>query len=176
MQEVAGFDEPEIEFAIHFTNAPSARDVTVSLGTASAYDGLTQMATEAAITAEQNGGPPGILGTVNIGADGVIEGIASNGRKFPLAQLAIAAFSNKQGLTSRGSNYYETSLNSGSPQIGEGLTGGRGAVRASQLETSNVDLAQEFTRLIIAQRGFSANARTIAITAEVLEELNSLIR
>jgi len=176
MQQVAGSDRPEVNLAIQFTNAATAQDITVSLGTTNAYDGLTQVATDTGVSTEQNGGPPGVVTTVNIAADGVIEGIASNGRKFPLAQLAIASFSNSQGLTSRGSNYYELSLNSGSAQIGFGLSGGRGAVRASQLETSNVDLAREFTRLIVAQRGFSANARTIAITDEVLEELNSLIR
>ena len=82
----------------------------------------------------------------------------------------------RDGLLARGDNYFETSLASGDVQIGTGLSGDRGAIRGGQLESSNVDIALEFTRLIVAQRGFSANARTITVTDEVLEELTNLIR
>ena len=77
---------------------------------------------------------------------------------------------------STGGNYFQASLASGDPEVGTALTGSRGALRSGQLEGSNVDLALEFTRLIIAQRGFSANARTITVTDRVLEELTNIIR
>jgi flagellar hook protein FlgE len=174
--QVDGSQIAEIDLDVLYANATTADDMVVTLGTAGHFDGLTQVAIDTGVAIEQDGGPPGVLNTVNISADGIIEGIADNGRRLPLAQMAIASFSNVQGLTSSGNNYFELSLNSGTAQIGAGLTGGRGAVRASTLESSNVDMAQEFTRLIIAQRGFSANARTISVTNEVLEELTGLIR
>ena len=75
-----------------------------------------------------------------------------------------------------GQNYFVETLNSGEAQINSGLTGGRGQIIGNQLESSNVDIAQEFTQLIVAQRGFSANARTITVASEMLEELTSIIR
>jgi flagellar hook protein FlgE len=90
--------------------------------------------------------------------------------------LAIASFRNPDGLVAIGNNYFTSSLASGNPDIGTALSGSRGALRSGQLEGSNVDLALEFTRLIIAQRGFSANARTITVTDEILQELTSIIR
>jgi len=176
IQQVVGSREPEIMLTIQFANMTTSQDVTFGLGTTNGFDGLTHVATDTGVNAEQNGGPPGVLTGVNISADGIIDGIASNGRQFPIARLAIASFPNAQGLTSRGDSYYELSPNSGAAQIGEALSAGRGAVRGSKLESSNVDLILEFTRLIIAQRGFSANARSISVTTEVLDELNNLIR
>ena len=113
---------------------------------------------------------------MHIDTDGTVFGLTSNGLQIPLGQLAIATFRNVNGLLSTGGNYYQASLSSGNPEIGTALTGGRGALRSGQLEGSNVDLALEFTRLIIAQRGFSANARTVTVTDRVLEELTNIIR
>ena len=104
------------------------------------------------------------------------QGLSTNGKVFALAQLAIARFPNPTGLEGLGSNYFQESSNSGVASIGSGLSGGRGQIIGSQLEGSNVDLAQEFTRLIVAQRGFSANARTITVADEILEELTNIIR
>jgi flagellar hook protein FlgE len=122
-----------------------------------------------------DGFPPGELAEVQVDTDGKVYGLASNGIKIPLAQLAIASFRNTDGLVAIGNNYYTGSLASGAAEIGSAL-GSRGAVRSGQLEGSNVDLALEFTRLIIAQRGFSANSRTITVTDEILQELTSIIR
>ena len=107
---------------------------------------------------------------------GRITGVASNGSTFTLAQLAIASFSNPDGLTLDGANFFSVSLASGEPEIGTAGAGDRGVIRSGQLEGSNVDLALEFTRLLVAQRGFSANARTITVTDEMLEELTNIIR
>ena len=90
--------------------------------------------------------------------------------------MAIASFANPKGLNAIGDLLYQQSLNSGQPAIGLGLSGGRGEVQAGQLEASNVNVAFEFTRLIVAQRGFAANARAITVGDEVLEELTNIIR
>lgn len=128
------------------------------------------------MAALQNGFAPGSLASINVSSDGIIAGVATNGRTFEVAQLAIASFRNVKGLQGRGNNLYEESLNSGPVQLGTALSGDRGSISVGQLEGSNVDIAFEFTRLIVAQRGFSANARTITVTDEVLEELTNLIR
>lgn len=140
------------------------------------FENLTQLSTDSALSTSQDGYAPGTLSSINVTSDGVIDGVATNGRKFPIAQLAIATFANRQGLIAQGDNYYAESLNTGSPNIGTALSGGRGIIRGGQLESSNVDIALEFTRLIVAQRGFSANARTISVSDEVLEELTNIVR
>ena len=140
------------------------------------FNAMTHMATDYAISQTQNGAPPGTLVTVAVSSTGELSGLASNGKLIPLAQLAIASFANDGGLDGLGGNYFRESLNSGTASIGSALTGGRGQVIGNQLENSNVDIAQEFTQLIVAQRGFSANARTITVADQVLEELTNLIR
>ena len=137
-------------------------------------DNLTHLATNHSATFEQDGFSPGTIVSLNVGADGTLAGVASNGRRLEVAQLAIARFSNNQGLESVGNNYYVQTANSGTPDIGSGQSNGRGTIRGSQLESSNVDVALEFTQLIIAQRGFSANARSITVATEVLQELNNI--
>ncbi|MCA9065879.1 MAG: flagellar hook-basal body complex protein, partial [Planctomycetaceae bacterium] len=140
------------------------------------FEGLTELGADHSIVASSNGYSPGELASVQIDADGTMFGLISNGLQIPLARIMIATFRNPDGLISVGNNYYKTSLASGDPEFGGALSGDRGAVRAGQLENSNVDLALEFTRLIIAQKGFSANARTITVTDAVLEELTNIIR
>ena len=112
--------------------------------------------------------------SLSISGDGVLSGIASNGRSLEVAQMAIARFANNQGLENVGDNYFVQTANSGTPDIGSGQSSGRGVVRGAQLESSNVDVALEFTQLIIAQRGFSANARSITVADEILQELNNI--
>ena len=135
---------------------------------------LTHRATNYSATFDQDGFPPGTIVSINVGGDGTLSGIASNGRRVNVAQLAIARFSNNQGLENVGDNYYIQTANSGSPDIGSGQSAGRGSIRGAQLESSNVDLALEFTQLIIAQRAFSASARSLTVATEVLQELNNI--
>jgi len=125
---------------------------------------------------EQDGFKTGVLKSINVGGDGVIEGLATNGVRIPIAQLAIASFVNEQALLSEGNNLYSETLNSGAAVVGKGLTGSRGQVVKGNIELSNVDIAYEFTQLIIAQRGFSANARTVTVTDQLLEELTGIVR
>lgn len=140
------------------------------------FANMTHMATEFSLSSLQDGTAPGTLVSISVDGSGEIQGLSTNGKVFALAQLAIARFPNPTGLEGLGSNYFQESSNSGVASIGSGLSGGRGQIIGSQLEGSNVDLAQEFTRLIVAQRGFSANARTITVADEILEELTNIIR
>ena len=138
-------------------------------------DNLTHLATNFSATFDQDGFSPGTLVSVDVATNGTLFGVASNGRRLDVAQLAIARFSNNAGLESIGNNYYAQTSNSGIPDVGSGLSNGRGAIRGGQLESSNVDVALEFTQLIIAQRGFSANARSITVATEILQELNNIL-
>lgn len=125
---------------------------------------------------EQDGFPRGVLFSFAVSPDGVLEAIATNGVRVPLAQLAIASFRNEQALSAVGNNMFEDTIASGAAQIGPGMTSGRGQILNGNLEQSNVDIAFEFTQLIVAQRGFSANARTITVTDGVLQELINIVR
>ncbi|EIJ81494.1 flagellar hook-basal body protein [Bacillus methanolicus PB1] len=117
----------------------------------------------------------GSLESFNIGQYGEINGVFSNGRVLQLGTLALAKFSNPSGLTKAGNNLFQESINSGTANIN--VPGdGRGTIAASSLEMSNVDLSEEFTEMITAQRGFQANTRIITTSDEILQELVNLKR
>jgi flagellar hook protein FlgE len=121
--------------------------------------------------------PAGVeMTSFNIGSDGKLRGIFSDGSQLELAQLAVADFSNPMGLEKVGETSYRESANSGPVQLGTPGQGRRGTLLGGALEMSNVDLAAEFTNLIIAQRGFQANSRVITTSDQVLEELVNLKR
>ncbi len=173
---VDGTGTGDANLVFQFAGIAGPQSVAVSFGQNGSFDGMTELAMASSLAAQQDGFPPGNLVSVQIRGDGTLEGVSSNGRTFALAQLAIASFLNPNGLAAKGDNYFESTLASGDVEVGAALSGSRGAVRGGQLEQSNVDIALEFTRLIVAQRGFSANARTIRVTDQVLEELTNLIR
>jgi flagellar hook protein FlgE len=124
----------------------------------------------------QDGYASGSLESFAIDGNGVITGLYSNGRTQVIGQVALALFTNPGGLLKAGNNLYAESSNSGPAAVGAAGTGGRGALTPGALEMSNVDLAQEFTNMITAQRGFQANARVITTSDELLQELISLRR
>jgi len=124
----------------------------------------------------QNGNPQGTLESFAINESGEIIGTFSNGLTDILGKVALAIFNNPAGLQEVGNSLYVPSPNSGLPKIGEPGTGGRGSLIPGALEMSNVDLAEEFTRMIIAQRGFQANARVITTADAILGELVALRR
>jgi flagellar hook protein FlgE len=139
--------------------------------------GLTQYSAASSFgITEQNGTAVGALTTFSTTSDGQLIGIYSNGKKQALAQLAVAVFNNSDGLEKVGDSSYRTSVNSGVALIGAATVGGRGSIQGGSLEMSNVDLASEFTNLIVAQRGFAANSRTITAADEMLQELMSIKR
>jgi flagellar hook protein FlgE len=113
----------------------------------------------------------GTLQSFALGGDGSITGVYSNGQRQLIGQLALATFANPAGLTKAGNSSYAVGDNSGDPQVGTAGTGGRGSLSAGALEMSNVDLSQEFTGLIIAQRGFQANSKVITTSDQILQDL-----
>lgn len=167
-QAVSGIGNGDSNISFTIDTLSGSQEVNFDL------DNLTHLATNFSATFDQDGFAPGTIVSVNVAADGTLAGVASNGQRLDVAQLAIARFSNNQGLESIGSNYYAQTANSGIPDIGSGQSNGRGVIRGGQLESSNVDVALEFTQLIIAQRGFSANARSITVATEILQELNNI--
>ncbi|MDA1014522.1 MAG: flagellar hook-basal body complex protein [Planctomycetota bacterium] len=149
----------------------------LTIGMANAFDGLTQFGGfESVAAVEQNGFAPGTLVDVAVDGDGVIRGIFDNGRTEALAQMAISTFRNAAGLTRLPNNTYRENPNSGVARIGTAQVGGAGTIVGNTLETSNVDIGVEFTRLITAQRGFQVNARAFVTSDEVLEETANLKR
>ena len=150
--------------------------LSLGLGTALGPARLTQFAGQSSAGINrQNGSPAGSLQSFDISPDGVILGSYSNGKSRPIGQLAMAVFANPGGLE-RLSGAWRATPNSGLVQIGTAGSGGRGTMLAGSLEMSNVDLAEEFTRLIVAQRGFQGNARVITASDEVLQEVVNLKR
>jgi flagellar hook protein FlgE len=117
------------------------------------------------------GSAMGTLQSFSLGDDGSITGVYSNGQRQLIGQLALATFANPAGLTKAGNSSYTVGDNSGDPQVGTAGTGGRGTLSAGALEMSNVDLSQEFTGLIIAQRGFQANSKVITTSDQILQDL-----
>ncbi len=117
----------------------------------------------------QNGYAAGTLSNITVGQDGTVTGSFTNGQQKTIAQIALATFQNEGGLHRAGGNTFEQSANSGLPQIGTGAQGRFGAVIAGSLEQSNVSLADEFTKMIVAQRAFEANTRGISTADQNLQ-------
>jgi flagellar hook protein FlgE len=139
--------------------------------------GVTQFGGSSTVTApEQDGYAQGSLQSFQLGNDGTIMGVYSNGLRQPLGKLALASFNNPGGLEKAGSSTFRVGDNSGVAMVGEAGAGGRGVLNSGALEMSNVDLAEEFTGLIVAQRGFQANSRVITSSDEILQDLVNLKR
>jgi len=141
------------------------------------FASTTQYASDNTIIAQsQNGYASGSLQSYAVGDSGVISGVYTNGIKRDLAQVALAHFANYGGLQKEGDNMFSETSNSGNALIGTAKNGGRGSISAGTLEMSNVDLSEEFTTMITAQRGFQANSRSITASDEMLQELLQLKR
>ena len=144
---------------------------TLDLSALTGYAGVNSAARDAI-----GGNAAGTMTGFSIEADGTIRGTFSNGDTRALAKVAVASFSNPLGLEKAGSSYFVESGNSGQPQIGEAGSGTRGSMTGGAIEMSNVDLAAEFTNLILSQRGFQANSRVITTSDEILQELVNMKR
>ncbi|WP_144527095.1 flagellar hook protein FlgE [Peribacillus simplex] len=139
------------------------------------FSNLTQVKGSTTALVNPDGNKEGKLESFNIGASGEINGVYSNGLITTLGQLAVAKFSNASGLTKTGGNTFQESINSGTANIN--IAGeGRGVIASGSLEMSNVDLSEEFTEMIVAQRGFQSNSRIITTSDEILQELVNLKR
>jgi flagellar hook protein FlgE len=132
--------------------------------------------TNTAVILSQDGSGMGTLQSYAISPDGTIVGVFSNGLKQQLAQLALGTFNNPGGLEKVGNTMFRSTVNSGNEQIGTAGSGGRGLLAGGMTEMSNVDLAAEFTNLIISQRGFQANSRVITASDELLQDLVQMKR
>ena len=124
----------------------------------------------------QDGYGSGIVRSMTVDQNGVITGSFTNGQTIPMAQVAIANFANIAGLAKQGENMWGETLASGAASIGSANMAGRGSVLGANLELSNVDVAEEFTRLIINQRGYQANSRVVTTADSLLQETLNLIR
>jgi len=166
------------QFVVTFARDTSnPQTVAINLGTASQLNGLTQFAgNSTAVARGQDGYEAGRLATVSVDQEGTVIGAFSNGIKKDIATVQIALFQNPSALESVGGNYFDSSANSGEPIATQALTGGAGSIHGGSLEKSNADVATEFVRMIEAQNGFQASARTIRVANDILRELTSIIR
>ncbi|MCQ1957695.1 flagellar hook protein FlgE [Arthrobacter sp. zg-Y826] len=153
----------------------NADTITVD-GVAVNLTGLSSYAGVSTASVTSNGRSAGTLESFSIGKDGTVIGSFTNGAKQALARIAVATFTNSAGLEKTGNSSYTATANSGNPVIAGPGEAGAGGIGSGMLEMSNVDLSQEFTNLIVAQRGFQANARIITTSDEVLQELTNLKR
>ena len=163
---------PAVAISLTLTNgADSPQNVAINLASISQFSGQGQIA-----TSSTDGFPAGSLVSFAVGSGGDVTGIFSNGSNQLLGQMALGLFTNPAGLTKAGNNLFQQTSNSGEPIVGPPGTGGRGVVSTGTLEGSNTDLAQEFTNVILAQRGFQASSRVITAADEMLQDLVNIKR
>lgn len=160
-----------------FTPNGGANPVVLDLNFGQGFEGITQTSASSVISAlSQNGAASASLSNINIDQYGQIVGIFSNGNSRTLAQVMVATFKNLNGLISVGDNLFTAYANSGEPRIGALGEETGSTVQSGALEQSNVDLSEEFTKMIVSQRGFQANARVITTADTLLQEITNLIR
>ncbi len=159
-------------------NGSEEVSVELNVGTVGKYDGITSFEAQQHTTSflNQNGYSLGILDNISIDKGGNIIGIFTNGVSRRLAQIIMADFNNQAGLVKAGRSLYQESANSG--EAIEGVAGATisGTITSGALEASSVDISEEFTSMITAQRGFQANARIITTSDQMLDELVNLKR
>ncbi|MDA3808796.1 MAG: flagellar hook protein FlgE [Spirochaetaceae bacterium] len=150
----------------------------LNLGDVGSYtNSVTQFAETSSTKAfKQDGYGMGYLDTFKIDQSGIITGVYSNGTNRELGQVALASFINPGGLEKAGESTFVISNNSGDPNIGPSGIAGKGKFIAGALEMSNVDLAEQFTDMIVTQRGFQSNSKTITTSDEMLQTLLQLKR
>lgn len=176
LQIPVSFDVPQADILAGV--AAFRQTFNLNLGEVGAYtNAVTQFAEKSSTkVVSQNGYTMGYLESFKIDQSGVITGVYSNGTNRSLGQVALASFTNPGGLEKAGESTYVVSNNSGEANIGPAGVAGKGKIIAGTLEMSNVDLAEQFTDMIITQRGFQANSRTITTSDQMLQELLNLKR
>jgi flagellar hook protein FlgE len=176
-----------ITFSIPPTATPPATQTTLADGAATmnltwnletaGTPTITQTASPSTTSATStNGFASGTLQTYTVQANGIIEGTFSSGQSLALGQVAVASFANNQGLIDVGGNDYQSTAASGPSVIGVAGTGGRGTVVGGSVEQSNVNIATEFAKLIIAQQAYSANAKTITTFNQVSQTTIAMLQ
>jgi flagellar hook protein FlgE len=171
---LASFTPASITYTANNGSAPN-QTIQLDLGTANKFDGLTSFDRESANSGRnQDGFAGGDLDGIRIDSSGTLIGSFTNGRSFGLAQVSMAKFTNDIGLESVGGDVFIQTANSGDPVIGQAAMAGRGFIQSSALEMSNVDLSRSLTQLIVVQRGFQANSKTITTSDQMLNTLLQL--
>jgi len=157
---------------------PARHSFNINLGTIGSFKNtITQSASKSTTKAySQDGYTLGYLDNFKIDSSGTITGVYSNGTNRVIGQLALATFANDRGLEKAGDNTYVETNNSGQANIGESGVAGKGSLLAGALEMSNVDLSEQMTDMIVTQRGFQSNAKTIQTADTLLETVLSLKR
>ena len=173
----AGILNTNVAAGIDF-GVPGANPVLIDFKLIGGVSGLTQFASTAstAVLRDQNGYTSGSLQNFSIDRFGLITGFFTNGTTSPLAKIVLSDFNNPSGLLRIGDNMYQESANSGGAVLGFALEGSQSQLTSGALEMSNVDLAQEFTNMIIAQRAFQANGKVVMTSDEMLQELMTIKR
>ena len=155
--------------------AVAPQTINWNLSDASGNSLITQVAEPSSVSANTGDGiPPSQLQTVSIGSGGVLTATFSNGQDRTVGLLALAAVGNPSTLTALGNNNFETTSQTTTPVIGVAQTGGRGNIAGGSLEASTVDIAKEFTNLIVYQRGYQANAKVINTEDQLTQDTISL--
>ena len=151
-------------------------DMTWNLFGANGTSNLSQNSAASSQSAQsQNGYAAGEYQTFSIGSDGTLTASYSNGQNQAIGQLAVATVNNQQGLSSVGSDDYQATSTSGGASMGVAGTGGRGAIEGGDTEASNVNISQEFSDLIVAQRAFEANSKAVTTFDTVTQETINMI-
>jgi flagellar hook protein FlgE len=179
----AGWDVSGVNGAANDTDSLAFTDGALTSGGPLVVGGITvdlDVTAYAQLTSvsisEADGREAGALESYTMSSSGELTGSFSNGAIMAIASIALATFVNPDGLEKAGNSSFRASANSGVPLVSTPGTNGAGSIVGGALEMSNVDLSQEFTNLIVAQRGFQANARIITTSDEVLQELTNLKR
>jgi flagellar hook protein FlgE len=146
----------------------AAMNLTWSLADASGNSTITQQnATSATATTNQNGFGVGSLTGYSVLPDGTVQGQFSNKQTLALGQVAVADFANVQGLQQTGANNYQATFASGAAVVGQAGAGGNGAITGGSVEQSNVSLSTEFSKMIVAQQGYEANAKALTTLNQI---------
>jgi flagellar hook protein FlgE len=155
------------------TGAQTPQQITLDVQGENNRDGISALTdTESSLsTINQDGSATGTLQSFSVDANGIIQGQFSNSLRRSLGQVAVATFTNPEGLADVGNNRFAETRNSGDAQIGEPTVGGRGRIVGNTLEGSNVDISEEFVNMISAQTGFQANSRVIQTSSQLLQQL-----
>lgn len=126
------------------------------------------------VSSSQNGAYAGLFTGIAVSDNGTIQAKYSNGQELPIGQIVLANFANPQGLIRQGNNVWQTSLDSGAALLGVAGVGNVGSLKSMVLESSNVDLAQEMVKMIVSQRWYQANTKTIQSQSDILSYLMSI--
>jgi flagellar hook protein FlgE len=162
---------------VSFIGATPNQALTYDFGTPIASggtgaDGITQFAATSSVSAQSaDGYASGALSSIQIDNSGVVQGVYSNGQTLAIGQLALAKFQSDTGLAQSGDNLWSATADSGAAAYGQAGTGGRGGLVSGSLESSNVDIATQFTDLIAHQTGFEASSKTITTADQMLQDL-----